>query len=157
MGGFGLEKGRRKIYLLLALLGLALAFGGGVVYGQYLVFRDSSYALAEVERRGIVMENVPAEEPANGDGAEEETAAAEPPGLGAEEEGGGLVPGDTVGINSADAATLELLPGIGPKKAAAIVAYREEKGAFQSLADLMAVPGIGDAIFAKIEPYLTLE
>lgn len=59
--------------------------------------------------------------------------------------------GGTINVNTADAATLETLPGIGPSTAAAIVSYREAHGAFRSLADLDAVPGIGPSTLTKIE------
>lgn len=45
-------------------------------------------------------------------------------------------------VNQADAEDLMVLPGIGPAKAAAIVAYREEHGPFSALADLDKVDGI---------------
>ena len=48
-----------------------------------------------------------------------------------------------VNVNTAPASELESLPGIGPSKAAAIVAYRTEHGAFTSIDSLQAVPGIG--------------
>jgi competence protein ComEA len=50
-----------------------------------------------------------------------------------------------VDINTADAKTLERqLEGIGPKKATAIVEYREKHGLFKSLSDLEQVYGIGE-------------
>ncbi|MGH8523785.1 MAG: ComEA family DNA-binding protein [Gammaproteobacteria bacterium] len=53
--------------------------------------------------------------------------------------------GESVNINSADAATLaNALKGIGPVKAEAIVAYREEHGPFKSVDDLVMVQGIGE-------------
>jgi competence protein ComEA len=48
-----------------------------------------------------------------------------------------------VRLNSATAAQLEELPGIGPKTAARILQYRREHGAFKTIADLEQVPGIG--------------
>lgn len=49
-----------------------------------------------------------------------------------------------VDINSADAETLSAaISGVGPKRAEAIVAYRDEYGTFQSVADLAKVKGIG--------------
>lgn len=51
-----------------------------------------------------------------------------------------------VNVNTADAATLaHSLDGIGPAKAAAIVAYREEHGPFKSIDDLSHVKGFGPA------------
>lgn len=55
-----------------------------------------------------------------------------------------------VDINSADAEQLsESLQGVGPAKAAAIVAYREQHGPFRSLDDLTKVKGIGASLLDK--------
>lgn len=64
--------------------------------------------------------------------------------------------GERLNVNTATLALLEELPGIGPKKAAAILQYRARHGAYTALADLRAVPGIGPGLLAKITPYLTL-
>jgi competence protein ComEA len=48
-----------------------------------------------------------------------------------------------IDLNSAGAELLEELPGIGPAKARAILALREELGAFDSVGDLQRVRGIG--------------
>ena len=57
---------------------------------------------------------------------------------------------DTAGdLNSADAETLQTLPGIGPAKAAAIIAYREEHGPFAALQDVANVPGISEQMTEK--------
>lgn len=61
-----------------------------------------------------------------------------------------------VNINTADAAELEKLPGIGPAKAAAILLYRQEHGDFAKTEDLMRVPGIKAATYAKLEAYVTV-
>jgi competence protein ComEA len=51
---------------------------------------------------------------------------------------------EQVDINSADAATLDrVLNGIGPAKAEAIVAHRNQHGAFRSIEELAEVKGIG--------------
>ncbi len=51
----------------------------------------------------------------------------------------------TVNVNTADARTISnVLQGVGPSRAAAIVAYREEHGAFKQVDDLGKVKGVGD-------------
>lgn len=55
-------------------------------------------------------------------------------------------------LNSATAAELESLPGIGPVTAASIVAWREEHGRFTSVAELQEVSGIGPKTFEKLAP-----
>ena len=61
-----------------------------------------------------------------------------------------------VSINSADQAALEVIPGIGPVKAAAIVQFRADNGAFSSLEQLLEVSGIGPATLESIRPYVSL-
>jgi len=53
-------------------------------------------------------------------------------------------------INTASAAELRAIDGIGPSKAAAIIAYRDEHGAFGSIHELTRVPGIGPKTAAAI-------
>ena len=54
-------------------------------------------------------------------------------------------------MNTADAATLEQLPGIGPALAARIIDHREQVGPFGSLEDLDAVSGIGPAMMERLD------
>jgi competence protein ComEA len=49
-----------------------------------------------------------------------------------------------VNVNTASAEELSQLGNIGPAKAAAIVAYRDENGPFRSVQDLTKVTGIGE-------------
>ncbi len=56
---------------------------------------------------------------------------------------------NVVNINTADATTLQTLDGIGPKRAAAIIAYRQQNGPFQSVADLSKVKDVGTSVVAK--------
>ena len=57
---------------------------------------------------------------------------------------GAAMAGETVNINTADAATLDrVLINIGPSKAQAIVDYRKAHGAFRSAEQLAEVKGVG--------------
>lgn len=56
-----------------------------------------------------------------------------------------------VNINQADLAQLETLPGIGAKKAQAIIDYRTANGSFHSLEDLGKVKGIGPKMLEKLK------
>ena len=57
-------------------------------------------------------------------------------------------------MNAADAAELEALPGIGPVLAERILAWRAENGPFRGREDVLAVSGIGPAVYEAIEPYI---
>lgn len=68
-----------------------------------------------------------------------------------------LLEGEKININTAPAIELERLPGIGEKRAADIVAWREANGPFQDIEDLLEISGLGPGIFGQIEPYVTVE
>ena len=59
-----------------------------------------------------------------------------------------------ININLADAATLQMIPGIGPSKAERILEYRETTGPFQNIEDIKNVSGIGNKTFENIREYL---
>ncbi len=62
-----------------------------------------------------------------------------------------------IDINTATAEQLDKeVKGIGPKKAADIVKYREANGPFQSVDDLAKVPGIKAKTLEKIKPMVTV-
>ena len=61
-----------------------------------------------------------------------------------------------VNINTASEAELDTLPGIGPSKAAAIVAYRTEHGPFASISDLSKVQGIGNKTVSKLSSHISV-
>ncbi len=64
--------------------------------------------------------------------------------------------GEMVDPNTATADELDRLPKVGPALAERIVAWREERGAFRTLADLDAVPGVGPAMLRAAAPHLSL-
>jgi competence protein ComEA len=59
-------------------------------------------------------------------------------------------------LNTASAADLDGLPGIGQSIAERIVEYRTTNGPFQSVEDLQKVKGIGPALFAKLAPLIAV-
>jgi competence protein ComEA len=54
-------------------------------------------------------------------------------------------------INTATAEEFDLLPGIGPTRAADIVAYRTQHGSFKTIDGIMQVSGIGQTTFDRIK------
>lgn len=60
-------------------------------------------------------------------------------------------------LNTATQAQLELLPGIGPALAQAILDYRAEFGPFTAPEQLMEVPGIGEKRYAAVEQLVNVE
>ena len=65
---------------------------------------------------------------------------------------GGL--GLSVDMNRADAATLSLLPGVGPRTARDLVAHRARHGRFDSLDQLERLPGLGAKTVAGLTPMI---
>ncbi len=75
-----------------------------------------------------------------------------------------VLPGDSpdsaqpklVNINTATQAELETLPGVGQATASAIISFREQGQGFGRIEDLMQVPGIKEAKFAKVKDFITV-
>ncbi len=86
---------------------------------------------AVTDSRAIVIEAVPAESSSNESGM--------------------------ININSATAAELESLPGVGPSTAQKIITHRQENGDFPSIDAIMDVTGIGEAKFAAMSALITVE
>ncbi len=61
-----------------------------------------------------------------------------------------------INLNTATADELTRISGIGEKRAASIIAYRESIGSYTSVDQIKNIRGIGDATYAKIAPYLTV-
>ena len=62
----------------------------------------------------------------------------------------------SINLNTATAAELEKLPGIGQKVAARIVEYRQKNGPFKKVEELMNVQGIGEKSFLQFRSQLTV-
>lgn len=78
-----------------------------------------------------------------------------PPEEKTEPEAPGMLDGEVMNLNTASAEDLTRLPGIGPVKAEAILAWREEHGGFASVEQLLEVKGIGEATLEGLRPYVT--
>lgn len=61
-----------------------------------------------------------------------------------------------VNLNTATFEELTAIQGIGDQRAAAILAYREQLGKYTSVEQIKDIRGIGDGLYAKIAPYLTV-
>ncbi len=61
-----------------------------------------------------------------------------------------------VDLNLAGAEELMTLSGVGETRAQAIITYRTENGPFQSIEDIMLVPGIKEGIFSKIKEQIAV-
>ncbi|WP_337447812.1 ComEA family DNA-binding protein [Corynebacterium pseudokroppenstedtii] len=97
-------------------------------------------------------------------GGEPAGNAGSQPGAPAGGAGGGFAPGQGspgqsgggTNINTAGEAELTAIPGVGPKTASAIIAYREQNGPFRSIDQLAEVKGIGPAKLAAMRDAVTI-
>lgn len=68
-----------------------------------------------------------------------------------------IKPGTKININTALAADLAVLPGIGVVMAERIVEYREQNGNFRKPEDIMKIKGIGEKKFEKLKDFVIVE
>lgn len=69
----------------------------------------------------------------------------------------GAVGSGLINLNTADAVRLQTLPGIGESRAADILSYRERYGGFQTIEEIMQVPGIKESIYEKIKDKIVVD
>jgi len=60
-------------------------------------------------------------------------------------------------LNTATVEQLQRLPGIGPTLAKRIVDFREKKGGFKRIEELLAVPGVSEKKWQTLKQYLVLK
>jgi competence protein ComEA len=63
---------------------------------------------------------------------------------------------EKVNINTSTEEALVTVPGIGPKTAQNINAYKKQNGNFNTVDGLLNVKGIGEKSLKKMKPYLTI-
>ena len=137
--------------LLLCCAGFLL-FGLGLYFGRTTggtVLYQRPAAASSVAAEAPEAPEAP-EEPETPEAPEEPAAPEE-----TETEQDGMA--SRVNLNTADAAALESLPGIGPALAQRIIDYRMANGPFQTTAEIQDVRGIGAGIYAKIKDSITVE
>ena len=61
-----------------------------------------------------------------------------------------------INLNTATAAQLETLPGVGSRTAQLIVEHRQKNGGFKKIEELMNIKGIGEKSFLKLKPLVTV-
>ena len=111
------------------------------------VVPTSAATASSATRAGVVSLDAPVEDAASPSPAAAPTASTL------------AAPGTTgllINVNTASAAELESLPGIGPKTAEAIIAYREEHGPFATIEAITDVKGIGPATLEKMRALITI-
>jgi comEA protein len=65
-------------------------------------------------------------------------------------------PDAIVNLNTATATELQQLPGIGVATATRIIEYRQKNGPFKKIEELMNVQGVGEKIFLRLKPQITV-
>jgi competence protein ComEA len=84
------------------------------------------------------------------------SAGGAPPDRPSTRPGSAAPEGALVNLNTASAAELDVLPGVGPVTAGAIVAWREANGPFTAVEQLSEVDGIGPGRLDKLRPLVTV-
>ena len=64
---------------------------------------------------------------------------------------------EKINLNTADAETMQYIPGIGESRAEQIIEARNRAGGFSSLDQIDAVPGIGETLMQDIRKYGSLD
>jgi competence protein ComEA len=130
--------------VVLALIGNTAIAGGGQTGSAPAGATSTSPASASVTAS---TEGVPLGPPASATAAGTSSAPAH----------GQASPDDPVILNTASTDDLRRLPGVGQKRADAIVALRTHLGRFRAVEDLLKVKGIGRATLRRLRPLVRLD
>lgn len=132
------QDGRIRIYILLAVSAAVALW----LFDRYTTQPLAIYNIQTPPASAVQMDSAP----------ENIVPVAEPSGSLED-----VLAEKSIDINRAGLEELKRLPGIGSVLAGRIIAYREEYGSFLEIEELMEVNGIGEKIFAKVEPYIVAE
>jgi competence protein ComEA len=137
----------------------ALAKAGGAMKSADLGAVNLARVLVDGEQVRVPRPGEVLAQPGTAGGAGAVGAGGSGPGgsgPGGSGAGGAGPAGGLVDLNTATAAELEQLPGVGPVLAQRILDWRTEHGRFTSVDELGEVSGIGDKIFAQLQPKVTV-
>lgn len=152
------------VFVLLAAIVLAM-LPDGPAAGDWRRVDGDVREWLEGSGEGATGENGAGGNQAGGSGAEESGAGGSGAGAGDSGSDGNGEPAPEepaeraparININEATAEELDLLPGIGPAKARAIIEYRETFGRFETPEQLMEVKGIGKKTFERLKDLIEL-
>ena len=150
------EKRRSRWFLVVARTAVLVA---GLLMlaavGRVAAIKAASAATAVEAGAPALVATLPASEPV--DAGPVLAPPAPPQAPPARESNGRATADDPVYVNYASAEQLRRLPGVGPKRAEAIVALRGRLGRFQRVEDLLRVKGIGRATLKKLRPLVRLD
>lgn len=151
---------RRRLHPAGVLGWLFMLLGAAAVFGSLAVSEAKGIpewepADSAVRQALAAQEAVqPAEANAEARPDQEAAAASELAGDQPAAPEAGSAPSPLLDLNTATEEELDALPGIGPAKARAIIAYRESAGPFRTVDDLLEVKGIGPSLLEQIRPYV---
>jgi comEA protein len=152
----------RVLGITLLMTGLAaigaVSILSGVQHGE--VLNESAATRADVAAAWLAVSREmdhPADRRGGADAPPLPSSSAVPPSEQSPAASAGVTKDGKVVLNLATAEELTQLPGVGVKRAAAIVELRERLGRFKRSSDLLRVRGIGPKSLQKMKPYFVLD